>query len=122
MSNELEAAALQALARTAISAPLVSHVYTADPSAHVFDGALYIYPSHDIDAGVAFSDDGSHFDMADYHVFRMAHPDAAVEDLGQVLHVRDVPWAQRQMWAPDAAQRDGKTYLYFPANTAGSIE
>ena len=44
MSNELEAAALQALARTAISAPLVSHVYTADPSAHVFDGALYIYP------------------------------------------------------------------------------
>ncbi|MBB3762676.1 glycoside hydrolase family 43 protein [Xanthomonas arboricola] len=121
MSDELHTAALQALARTAISAPLVTHLYTADPSAHVFDGALYIYPSHDIDAGVAFSDDGSHFDMADYHVFRMAHPGAPVEDLGQVLHVRDVPWAQRQMWAPDAAQRDGKTYLYFPAKRADGI-
>ncbi len=58
MSDELQAANLQALARTAISAPLVTHLYTADPSAHVFDGALYIYPSHDLDAGVAFSDDG----------------------------------------------------------------
>ncbi|CAG2097469.1 glycoside hydrolase family 43 protein [Xanthomonas euroxanthea] len=121
MSDELHTVALQALARTAISAPLVTHLYTADPSAHVFDGALYIYPSHDIDAGVAFSDDGSHFDMADYHVLRMAHPHAPVEDLGQVLHVRDVPWAQRQMWAPDAAQRDGKTYLYFPAKRADGI-
>lgn len=59
--------------------------------------------------------------MADYHVLRMAHPHAPVEDLGQVLHVRDVPWAQRQMWAPDAAQRDGKTYLYFPAKRADGI-
>ncbi|WP_434990790.1 glycoside hydrolase family 43 protein [Xanthomonas melonis] len=121
MSDELQAATLQALARTAISAPLVTHLYTADPSAHVFEGALYIYPSHDIDAGVAFSDDGSHFCMEDYHVFRMAHPDAPAEDLGEVLHVRDVPWAQRQMWAPDAAQRNGKTYLYFPAKRADGI-
>ncbi|MCC4601633.1 glycoside hydrolase family 43 protein [Xanthomonas melonis] len=121
MSDELQAATLQALARTAICAPLVTHLYTADPSAHVFDGALYIYPSHDIDAGVAFSDDGSHFCMEDYHVFRMAHPDAPAEDLGEVLHVRDVPWAQRQMWAPDAAQRNGKTYLYFPAKRADGI-
>ena len=26
----------------AISEPLVDHMYTADPSAHVFDGTLYI--------------------------------------------------------------------------------
>ena len=29
--------------------PLVTHIYTADPSAHVFEGKLYIYPSHDLD-------------------------------------------------------------------------
>jgi hypothetical protein len=32
-----------------ISQPLVSHIYTADPSAHVFNGKIYIYPSHDVD-------------------------------------------------------------------------
>ncbi|WP_426439794.1 family 43 glycosylhydrolase, partial [Salmonella enterica] len=34
------------------------------------------------------------------------------------LHVRDVPWARKQMWAPDAACRDGHYYLYFPAKDA----
>lgn len=30
--------------------PFVTHMFTADPSAHVWkDGRLYVYPSHDID-------------------------------------------------------------------------
>ena len=41
------------LNKRAISSPLVKHIYTADPSAHVFDGKIYIYPSHDVDAGEA---------------------------------------------------------------------
>ena len=28
--------------------PLVSEIFTADPSAHIFNGKIYIYPSHDI--------------------------------------------------------------------------
>jgi len=28
--------------------PLVTHIYTADPTARVFNDTLYIYPSHDI--------------------------------------------------------------------------
>ena len=38
-----------ALNKKALSAPLVTHIYTADPSAHYFNGNIYIYPSHDID-------------------------------------------------------------------------
>jgi hypothetical protein len=34
-----------------LSQPLVSHIYTADPSAHVFNGRIYIYPSHDTATG-----------------------------------------------------------------------
>jgi hypothetical protein len=30
------------------------------------------------------------------------------------LDIKDVPWAGRQMWAPDAAEKGGKYYLYFP--------
>ena len=39
-----------------LSQPLVTDIYTADPSAHVWsDGKLYIYPSHDIDGDAARS-------------------------------------------------------------------
>ena len=63
------------LNKKAISQPLVKHIYTADPSAHVFNGKIYIYPSHDIDAGDTFDDLGSHFAMEDYHVISMDSPD-----------------------------------------------
>lgn len=103
------------LNRRAISQPLVTHIYTADPSAHVFDGRIYVYPSHDIDAGIPFDDLGSHFAMEDYHVLSMDAPGAEVIDHGVALHVKDVSWAASQMWAPDAAHKDGTYYLYFPA-------
>jgi hypothetical protein len=104
------------LNKRAISQPLVSNIYTADPSAHVFNGKIYIYPSHDIDAGDAFDDLGSHFAMEDYHVLSMNFPeDKTATDNGIALHVKDVPWAEKQMWAPDAAEKDGTYYLYFPA-------
>lgn len=97
--------------------PLVTHIYTADPSARVFGGRIYVYPSHDIDVGVPEADTGEHFAMEDYHVLSLDHPGAAAVDHGQVLHVRDVPWAERQMWAPDAAEKDGTYWFYFPAKT-----
>lgn len=103
------------LNRRAISQPLVKHIYTADPSAHVFNGKIYIYPSHDIDAGDAFDDLGSHFAMEDYHVISMDNLHSEPVDNGIALHVNDVPWAEKQMWAPDAAEKDGIFYLYFPA-------
>jgi hypothetical protein len=110
------------LNKLAISQPLVQHIYTADPSAHLFAGKLYIYPSHDIDAGAAFDDLGGHFAMEDYHVLSMDSPtDTKATDHGIALHVNDVPWASSQMWAPDAAEKDGKYYLYFPAKKPDGI-
>jgi len=105
----------KALNKKALSAPLVTHIYTADPSAHYFNGNIYIYPSHDIDAGEAFDDLGSHFAMEDYHVISMDNIDSKAVDNGVALHVDDVPWAKQQMWAPDANEKDGKFYLFFPA-------
>ncbi|GAA3735176.1 MULTISPECIES: glycoside hydrolase family 43 protein [Flavobacterium] len=105
----------------AISKPLVSHIYTADPSAHVFNGKIYIYPSHDIDAGIPFNDNGDHFGMEDYHVFSMEDISSEAVDNGVALHVDDVAWAEKQMWAPDAAHKNGKYYLYFPAKRANGI-
>ena len=112
---------IEALKAKAISQPLVTHIYTADPSAHVFEGKIYIYPSHDIEAGAAFDDDGGHFQMRDYHVLVQDSPTSPARDCGLALSVDDVPWAERQMWAPDAATRNGKYYLYFPAKRPDGI-
>lgn len=98
-----------------ISKPLVTEIYTADPSVHVFDGKIYIYPSHDIDAGTPENDMGDHFDMRDYHVLSMDNIGGAVTDHGVALDIKDIPWAGKQLWAPDAAFANGKYYLYFPA-------
>ena len=85
------------LNKRAISQPLVNHIFTADPSAHVFEGKIYIYPSHDIDTGIPFDDLGSHFAMEDYHVISLANPTAPAVDHGVALHVNQVAWADRQM-------------------------
>jgi hypothetical protein len=109
------------LNKHAISQALVTHMYTADPSVHVFNGKIYIYPSHDFDAGIPFNDNGDHFGMEDYHVLSMDAIDSKPEDHGVVLHVKDVPWAERQMWDCDCAHKNGKYYLYFPAKRADGI-
>src|SRR4051794_20803297 len=99
-----------------ICQPLVKNIYTADPSAHAFEGKVYIYPSHDIDAGLPEDDFGGHFGMEDYHVLSMESPtDRKATVHKRALHVKDVPWADKQFWAPDAAYKNGTYYLYFPA-------
>ena len=95
--------------------PLVTHMFTADPSAHVFDGKIYIYPSHDIPHNGEDNDNGDEYQMRDYHVLSMESLDSECVDNGLALSEKDVPWVSEQMWAPDAAYKNGKYYLYFPA-------
>jgi glycosyl hydrolase family 43 len=98
-----------------LTQPLIPGIYTADPSAHVFGGRIFVYPSHDIEAGIPADDLGSQFAMRDYHVFSMDRVGGPITDHGVALDIKNVPWAGKQMWAPDAAEQGGKYYLYFPA-------
>lgn len=91
--------------------PFITNIFTADPSAHVWqDGRLYLYPSHDIapPRGCDLMDQ--------YHVFStddMIH----WTDHGEILRATDVPWGRPEggfMWAPDCAYKDGTYYFYFP--------
>ena len=104
-----------------LSQPLISEIYTADPSAHVFNGKIYIYPSHDIEAGTPENDNGDHFDMRDYHILSMDSVSGKVTDHGVALSIKDIPWAGRQLWAPDAAFKNGTYYLYFPVKDKQDI-
>ena len=67
--------------------PLVTHIYTADPSAHVFEGRIYVYPSHDRETDIQFNDNGDQYDMVDYHVLSLPHPGGPVTDHGVALNV-----------------------------------
>ncbi len=95
--------------------------YMADPSAHVFDGKLFIYPSHDWESGVPENDNGDHFNMKDYHAFSMDDINGEVIDHGKILEVDDIPWAGRQLWDSDVAHKDGKYYLYFSLKDENDI-
>lgn len=89
--------------------PIVTHMYTADPSAHVWDdGRLYVYPSTDI-PGTSYSS------MDGYHVFSTDDM-VTWQDHGEILHSSDLDWGigSGWMWAPDAAYKNGTYYYYFP--------
>jgi beta-xylosidase len=105
-----------------LSQPLVTSIYTADPSAHQFAGRIYVYCSHDITEGPPLEDvepftgsQGNAFKMRDYVVLSMDRVGGQVTIHPAVLDIKDVPWAARQMWAPDAAYKNGTYFLYFPA-------
>jgi hypothetical protein len=98
-----------------LSQPLLRDIYIADPSAHVFNNRIYVYGSHDIQGTTPEDDLGSHFEMRDYRVISMDRIGGPVTVHPVALDVRDVPWAEKQMWAPDAASKNGRYYFYFPA-------
>lgn len=98
-----------------LSQPLVRSIYTADPSAHVFAGKIYVYPSHDVKTDIPFDDLGNQYAMHDYRILKMDRIGGPVTVGPVALDVKQVPWASRQMWAPDAAYSNGTYYLYFPA-------
>ena len=94
--------------------PIIRNQYTADPTVRVFDGKLYLYPSHDIISPVEAEREW--FCMADYHVFSSDNL-TDWEDHGVILDQKDVPWgnpAGYAMWAPDCVRKNGKYYFYFP--------
>ncbi len=91
--------------------PIITHMYTADPSAHIGpDGRLYLYPSHDIEPNRGC-------DLMDqYHVFSTSDM-VNWTDHGEILRASQVPWGRPEggfMWAPDCIYKNGTYYYYFP--------
>ncbi len=97
--------------------------YMADPSVHVFDGKIYIYPSHDWECENVENDNGDQYVMKDYHVLSIEGDPltGAVTDHGCVLKLEDIPWAGRQLWDCDVAEKDGIYYMYFPMKDRNDV-
>jgi len=89
--------------------PLIRHMYTADPSARVFSDRLYVFTSHDEDS----ADANQHFLMNNWHVFSTNNLTDWVGH-GEIFSLDNISWADKQAWAPDCVERNGKYYFYFP--------
>jgi hypothetical protein len=101
--------------KTIAQNPLITNQYTADPTAKVFGGKVYLYPSHDILATPGHGRVGW-FCMQDYHVFSTSNL-TEWTDHGIIIIQKNVPWADStaySMWAPDCIERNGKFYFYYP--------
>lgn len=95
--------------------PLIRDQFTADPTARVFEGRVYVYPSHDVQCGTEW------FCMKDYHVFSSENL-VDWTDHGVIVDQEKVAWvdaSKNSMWAPDCYFKDGKYYFYFPAISKG---
>ena len=106
---------LQAATASATN-PLIADQFTADPTARVFEGRVYVYPSHDIREPPGYTGRKNWFVMEDYHVFSSENLNDWT-DHGVILTQKDVPWADPNafaMWAPDCVFKDGRYYFYFP--------
>lgn len=102
--------------------PFISDQFTADPTARVFEGKIYVYPSHDIPSPVERLKEW--FCMADYHVFSSDNL-TNWTDHGVIISQESVPWVMPEsysMWASDCVYRDGKYYFYFPSTPKDTTE
>ena len=97
-----------------IAKPIISSIYTADPSGRVGDdGRMYLYCSHDC---YPRGKNSLHDGIDEYHVFSSSD---LVEwrDEGEILRSDDVEGGLHTgsfMWAPDCVYKNGKYYFYFP--------
>lgn len=97
--------------------PLVTHLFTADPTARVFNDKLFIYPSCDTVAPAGREAEFPRFCMPGYHVFSSASG-TNWTDHGSVLSQNEVPWGTSgtyAMWAPDCIKKGDRYYYYYPA-------
>src|SRR5947209_15227417 len=76
----------------------------ADPEAHVFEGAYWIYPTYSAPAKQQTLMDA--FSSGDLVTW---------EKHSRVLDIANVSWATGAMWAPSIVEKDGWYYLFFGA-------
>ena len=84
----------------------------ADPQIRLYGDTYWIFSTY----SRASYDDTLFFDLFSSKdlVTWTKHPRA--------LDAKDIPWARRCMWAPDAHEKDGKYYIFFSANDTYPVD
>ncbi|MGS2763718.1 glycoside hydrolase family 43 protein [Sinomicrobium sp. M5D2P9] len=86
--------------------PVITHKYTADPAALVYNDSVYLYTGHDE------ADKDFHFyNMKEWLVFSSSDM-VNWKEHKVPLRVKDFSWAKADAWASQVIERNGKFYWY----------
>lgn len=83
--------------------------YHADPSAHIWDGKYWIYPSTDEKGSTSW------LQMKRWGAYSSTNL-VDWEFHGDIFSLEDVTWADQAAFAPDAIKHNGQYYFFFPAD------
>lgn len=87
------------------SNPIITDIYSADPSAIVHNGRMYVYVGHD--------EGSTGFNLNEWYVYSSADL-VNWTNHGTCLSVSDFSWALKSAWAGQMVQKNGKFYWYVP--------
>lgn len=91
--------------------PIVTDIYTADPTIRYFEGQYWLYTTHDEFSAKS----NATFDMRDWRAY--SSPDLKTwTDHGAVMRIEDIGWAADDAWAVDVVYRNGLYYMFFPVD------
>ncbi|MDA3881288.1 MAG: glycoside hydrolase family 43 protein [Prolixibacteraceae bacterium] len=85
--------------------PVITHKYTADPAALVYNDTVYLYAGHD-----QCPPNRNHYEMHEWLVF--SSTDMANWTEHEPFPVSAFEWAIDDAWAAHTIERDGKFYWY----------
>jgi hypothetical protein len=85
--------------------PIARDLFTADPAPMVYKDTVYLYTGHDEAKGSEM------FTMKDWLCFSSKDMRTWTAH-GPIMKVSDFHWAERDAWASQAVERDGKFYFY----------
>ncbi|MEN8120397.1 MAG: family 43 glycosylhydrolase [Bacteroidota bacterium] len=83
--------------------------FHADPSAHIWDGKYWIYPSTDEPVSLSW------MEMKRWHCYSSTNLVEWTNE-GEIFNLDSVSWADKAAFAPDAVKWKGNYYYYFPAD------
>ncbi|MFD1146797.1 RICIN domain-containing protein [Saccharothrix hoggarensis] len=89
--------------------PVIPDRFVADPSAHVFNGRVHLYLTDDQ------TNSGTYWDSRSWRSYSSSNL-VDWTDHGDVFSVSGFSWASQYAWAPGAAERNGRYYLYLPVD------
>ncbi|HEY9109140.1 MAG TPA: glycoside hydrolase family 43 protein [Roseateles sp.] len=109
MKRPFLSAALLAATTTALAAnPIVTGIYTADPTVVVDGGRLYLYTGHD-----EAPPDVKGYRMNEWRVYSTCDM-RRWTDHGVPATVKTFAWAKSDAFAADVVKHNGKFYMYAP--------
>lgn len=90
------------------SNPIIRDKFLADPAPLVVGDTLYLYVDHDE------AKDGEMFNMREWLVYSTTDM-KTWKAYPPILNIADLKWAKKDAWAPQAIRKNGRFYLYVPA-------